>query len=67
MNETKYEPAAWVVMTENKPVATRPTLMDALAVIPIVIEQRIRQGYSYQGCAMYVVPTDEMREAPNAV
>lgn len=67
--EIQRRPAAWVVMSVNgvhgdHPLLTRPTLEEALAAIPAEVTARIKQGYSWRGCAMYVRPTEETVEVP---
>lgn len=69
MGEPQWTHASWVVMgmpvdgrSTDTPLATRPSLDEALTAMADLIRTRLRQGYGYRGCAMYICPSEEMIE-----
>lgn len=68
-NEKQWRHAAFVVMglptdgrNQDTVLAVRATLDDALAAQANIVRERIKQGWSHRGCAMYVQPTEEQVE-----
>jgi hypothetical protein len=64
----RYAPAAWVVMglpshgERHVPIAVRPTEDEAFEALVKLAKDRRRAGWSAQGCAMFVMPTEEQVE-----